>query len=209
MSQTQEKKSYVSLLRRIPPFALRRPVVLALKNYPALLWSIANELLESNFPGSIHEDILAAVGLDDDVLQHSHRRRDPMFRTRVLTAYEYRCSVCNYDVRLGITPLGLEAAHIKWHQAGGPCIESNGLALCSIHHKMFDRGAFTLSDKFEILVSENVNGSQGVDEWLLKYHGGRIRRPQSPSYSPEFHFLRWHRDQVFHAPSRYLGDGLV
>jgi len=207
LSNTEAKKS--DLLKFNPTGGVSKPIYDALKRNPALLWSIANEILESNFPSSIHEDILAAVGLSDEALHYLHRKRDPMFRTRVLTAYEYRCSVCNYDVRLGITPLGLEAAHIKWHQAGGPCIESNGLALCSIHHKMFDRGAFTLSDKFEILVSESVNGSQGVDEWLLKYHGSRIRPPQSPSYSPEFHFLRWHRDQVFHAPSRYLGDGLV
>jgi putative restriction endonuclease len=136
-----------ALLKFNPTGSFSKPIYDALKRDPALLWSIANELLESNFPGSIHEDILAAVGLDDDVLQHSHRGRDPMFRTRVLTAYEHRCSVCNYDVRLGITPLGLEAAHIKWHQAGGPCIESNGLALCSIQNKMFDRGVFTLSER--------------------------------------------------------------
>jgi len=207
VSNTDAKKS--DLLKANPTGGFSKPIYDALRKDPELLWSIANELLESNFPGPIHEDIRAAVGLDDDVLQYTRRRGDPMFRTRVLTAYEYRCSVCNYDVRLGITPLGLEAAHIKWHQAGGPCIESNGLALCSIHHKMFDRGAFTLSDKLEILVSEIVNGSQGVDEWLLKYHGGRIRPPQSPSYSPEFHYLSWHRAQVFHAPPRYLGDGLV
>jgi putative restriction endonuclease len=163
------KKS--DLLKANPTGGFSKPIYEALHSDPALLWSIANEILESNFPNSIHEDILAAVGLGDEVLQHFRRRCDPMFRTRVLTAYEYRCSICNYDVRLGIAPLGLEAAHIKWHQAGGPCVESNGLALCSIHHKMFDRGAFTLSDKLEILVSENVNGSHGVDEWLLKYHG--------------------------------------
>jgi putative restriction endonuclease len=57
----------------------------------------------------------------------------------------------------------------------------------------------------EILVSENVNGSQGVDEWLLRYHGSRVRSPQSPAYTPEFHYLRWHRDQVFHGTPRYLG----
>ena len=37
--------------------------------------------------------------------------------------------------------LGIEAAHIKWHQAGGPDTEDNGLALCTLHHKRFDRGA--------------------------------------------------------------------
>jgi HNH endonuclease len=39
---------------------------------------------------------------------------------------------------------GLEAAHIKWFQARGPDVVQNGLALCSLHHKIFDLGAFTV-----------------------------------------------------------------
>ena len=37
--------------------------------------------------------------------------------------------------------VGLEAAHIRWHQFSGPDINENGLALCSIHHRLFERGA--------------------------------------------------------------------
>src|SRR5436189_6378643 len=43
-------------------------------------------------------------------------------------------------------PLLVLYAHIRWHQAGGPDIENNGLALCVLHHKTFDLGAFTLSE---------------------------------------------------------------
>nr|WP_244156054.1 HNH endonuclease [Photobacterium angustum] len=41
--------------------------------------------------------------------------------------------------------IGIEAAYIKWKQYSGYCKVSNGIALCSIHHKAFDRGviAFT------------------------------------------------------------------
>jgi putative restriction endonuclease len=28
------------------------------------------------------------------------RKRAPAFRKRILTAYEYRCAVCGFDVRL-------------------------------------------------------------------------------------------------------------
>ena len=62
-------------------------------------------------------------------------------------------------MRLGrIVPVALEAAHIKWRQAGGPDLEVNGLALCSLHHKLFDRGAFTLSNQLVILVSDDAHG---------------------------------------------------
>ena len=63
--------------------------------------------------------------------------------------------------------VALEAAHIKWHQAGGPDEESNGLALCTMHHKLFDRGVFTLSDKMKVIVSEIANGTKGFQEWVI------------------------------------------
>jgi putative restriction endonuclease len=73
-------------------------------------------------------------------------------------------------VRLGDTLVGLEAAHIKWYQAGGPDAEVNGIALCSLHHTLFDRGAFTLSDSMRIQVSERAHGSTGFQEWLMVFH---------------------------------------
>ena len=116
----------------------------ALRADPAMAGAIAARLLENHFPESLHPDILAAVGLDLGAPKAGARKRDPAFRQRVLTAYEYRCAVCGFDVRLGTQPIALDAAHIRWHQAGGPDKESNGLALCVLHHKTFDLGAFTL-----------------------------------------------------------------
>ena len=46
-------------------------------------------------------------------LRMSLRRRDPCFRQRILKAYEYRCAVCGFDVRLGSISIALDAAHIR------------------------------------------------------------------------------------------------
>lgn len=176
-----------------------------LQQEPALRASVARLLLESHFPPSLHEDILDAVGLDFDEMETvARRKRDPSFRHRVLTAYEHACAVCGFDVRLGQQTIGLEAAHIKWHQAGGPSEESNGLALCSLHHKAFDLGAFTLNTDRALCVSEQVHGRQGFDEWLLRYHGRPIRSPIRGTYIPATPFLDWHHRQVFKHPSREL-----
>lgn len=40
--------------------------------------------------------------------------------------------------------------------SGGPDSEANGVALCALHHKLFDRGAFTLSKDMKIQVSEKA-----------------------------------------------------
>jgi len=65
----------------------------------------------------------------------------------------------------------LEAAHIKWHQAGGPDTIDNGLALCSLHHKLLDLGALGISNEFTVIVSDKVNGYAGFQEWLLNFEG--------------------------------------
>ena len=166
-----------------------------------LLAEVAENILEKNFPPSIHEDILHAVGLD--IWQKTTRRkRDPSFQHRILVAYEYKCAICGYDVRLNNVSIGLEAAHIKWHQAGGPDTEDNGLALCVLHHKILDRGAITLDEDYKILVSQLVNGSRGLQDLLLCFHNQRIRMPQSFAFYPNRRYISWHQEQVFRGPHR-------
>ena len=173
---------------------------------PKLIIEIAKELLDANFPQTVHEDLLQAVGLDIDMDWKLKRKRDPEFRDKVLKAYEYRCAVCGFDVRLGDTLIAIEAAHIKWHQAGGPDDEANGLALCSMHHKLFDRGAFTLDDSMKIKVSEKAHGTIGFNEWLMSFHGNKLFQPQRSTYYPEPQFIKWHLHEVFQEPARYSTD---
>ena len=89
-------------------------IAAALRADPGLLAEVASRLLEAHFPPSLHQDILDAVGLDLAFTETvTRRKRDPAFRGKVLTAYEFACAVCGFDVRLGNQPIGLEAAHIQ------------------------------------------------------------------------------------------------
>lgn len=169
-----------------------------------LIRELANIVLEQNFPETMREDILNEIALDMEFTEK--QTRNPQFRERILRAYEYRCAVCGFNVHLGNLLVGVEAAHIKWHQAGGPDIEENGIALCTMHHKLFDRGVFTLSDNLQFRVAEAAHGSVGFDEWLMKYHGKYLRPPQSPVYKPKDTYINWHFKEVFRGPTRYLID---
>lgn len=183
-------------------------VVVQLKQNPELLRSIAETILEQNFPDTLHQDILDAVGLDITVgpfkqsSKHT-RKRDPIFRESILKAYEYQCAVCGFGVRLKHKILALEAAHIMWHQAGGPDVEVNGLALCATHHKLFDLGAFTINPDMRMLVSDEVNGI-GANEWLLQHHGKSIHPPQKKAFYPNPEFTTWHVNEVFKGSYRDL-----
>src|SRR5262249_51518867 len=160
------------------------------------------EILSQHFPPSVFGDILDSVGLDIQFEQVVRRRRDPDFRERVLVAYEYRCAICGYDLRMGSQHVALEAAHIKWHVAGGPDFDTNGLALCSMHHKLFDLGAFTVGDDLSLHVSRKANGTTGLSEWLMLFHGRLLRKAQSERWRPSVEYLKWHREEVFHGPAR-------
>lgn len=183
----------------------------ALKTDGRLRSDLARLILQTHFPESLHEDLVAATGVVlEDVESgasidagRTGRKRDPSFRERVLRAYEYRCCVCGFDLRLGSIAAGLEAAHIQWFQAEGPDLETNGLALCALHHKIFDLGVFTvLPDSFTVVFSQHAAMSDGTKAKLLSHHGVGMILPQSERFYPTQDRLEWHARWVFKSPGR-------
>lgn len=171
-----------------------------------LAFEILSRVLYKHFPVTIHEDIILEIGFDIPIRPivigypvqiSTKRRRDPKFRPQILELYKFRCAVCSFDAQLRSSHIALDAAHIKWHTHDGPDEPVNGLALCSLHHKLFDRGAFTLSKARKILVSRDVKGSVGFDDWLMNFHGKPINLPDQKANYPSDEFISWHDGAVF------------
>jgi putative restriction endonuclease len=192
----------LGVLRELDPRGGFPPALAArLETRPDLVDRIAVALLDASFPPSLHEDVLDAVGMPWHVVDR-RRPRDPRFRDDILRIYERRCAVCGYDGRLENRDLGIDAAHVRWHAAGGPDEPENGLALCVFHHKAFDLGALGLDDEGRVLVSQHVHGSDGVEAWLLRFAGRPLRAPIPGEQAPARHHVAWHRREVFRAPAR-------
>ena len=168
-----------------------------LKTDANLASEIIWKLLDLHFTEGLLKPILNSTGVELTSQGIIRKKRASNFRTNVLEAYEYRCAVCGFDVRLGQNPVALEAAHIKWHGEDGPDEVVNGLALCSLHHELFDRGAFTLNYDLNILVSQDAKGNAGLYEWLKRFHGEKLNLPQWQKYYPDENFTRWHFKEVF------------
>ncbi len=186
------------------------PVEQLLERSPELIEEAAQRLLGGHFAPSMHDEIRAAVAWTApadraEASASKTSRRDPRFRVAVLRAYARRCVVCNYDLRLDDDLVGLDAAHIRWHSHGGPDEVRNGLALCTLHHRTFDRGAFGLTkagDGYRIVVSDVVHGQSPAFRQLLDCHGRPLRSPQRELQRPSPDFVAWHSRQVFRGDPR-------
>ncbi len=191
-------------------------------NNPDIAMSVAQEILDLRYPSSLHEQILETAGIDiesdigvaDDNEPNTSKKfqwfrrhwRDPKFPKEVIKAYENQCAVCRFSIRMDEKPIGLEAAHIKWHQYDGPAKVSNGLALCAIHHELFDAGAFTISpDVYKVKVSDLFSG-QGDDEMLGRYDADTLRvLPNVKNDHPNRQYLVWHIKNIYRGdPSSLL-----
>lgn len=170
---------------------------------PGLRVELADQLLNEFWPETLHSAIRQAIGISDIVgVTKSKKMRDPRFRSEVMRAYRGECAVCGYDGRLAGTPLGIQAAHVKWHSYDGPDVLANGVALCSFHHLALDSGALGLNDSRHIVISCDVAGGKRIEEQLYQYEGHRIRDPQPGMQVLDPRYIYWHREQVFKEPAR-------
>jgi putative restriction endonuclease len=195
--QVNNKSVSISELRSVNPIGELIPEIQrVLVKDPLFLEECVQLLLDDNFPDSIHEEIRSAIGLTNKMVLVKKSTRDPKFREEVLKAYEYTCAVCGFNLRIKNALAGVEAAHVKWHAMNGPDTLSNGLALCTMHHKLFDLGAMGINVNMQLTVSPQTNGA-GKELWLNRFEGKPIRSPQKSYALPSDVFLAWHEKEVF------------
>lgn len=126
----------------------------------------------------------------DDPLERRYKVREvkqrlhqAQFRGAVLLAYRERCTICTLkEVRL------LDAAHIvaDIEERGEPLV-TNGLSLCSIHHRAFDQDLVGISPDRKVHVSRRLlDEDDGPMLALLKgFHGRSIVEPTRRVLRPD------------------------
>lgn len=126
------------------------------------------------------------------------RLHQPAFRTRVLLAYDTRCTVCS--LRHGAL---LDAAHIvpDGEPLGIPTTP-NGLALCKIHHAAYDQNMLGVSPDYRVSINREVLAE--VDGPMLKHglqemHGRTITLPARQADRPDREMLAWRWERFAHA----------
>lgn len=96
---------------------------------------------------------------------------------------------------------------MRWWSHDGPDEVDNGLCLCSLHHKLFDRGVLGLGEDRRILVSQRFVGrSEASRLHVLALAGRPVIGPQ-PGLAPVApHHREWHVRQVFHGAPRHPAE---
>lgn len=185
---------------------------------PGTLAAACRLLLDEHFTPALEAPICEAAGLDLTALEAAafelvaarparRRPRRAGFAEQVLAAYAYACAMCGYDGALLRNPVGLEAAHVRWHSQDGPDELANALALCSLHHTLFDLGALGLTPDRRIRVSElyTARGEAGRAVHLL--HDRPLAAPQPGRPGPEERHIGWHAREVFKGAREEAGHG--
>ena len=100
--------------------------------------------------------------------------RDTRQAQKIKELYDFRCQVCSTRLETAIGPYA-EAAHIRplGEPHNGPDTPDNIICLCSNHHVLFDKGAFSVEDDLKLigLVGQlHIANGHVISRDSLKYH---------------------------------------
>ena len=177
----------------------------ALEQDQELVAQVARDLVEEQFPLTIAPDVLSAAGLDPDLVFRASgmspmkpevRKRSSQWRYQFLEAWDRSCAFCGFAGQSDGAPVGIEAAHVRWFNFGGPDDLDNGLALCTLHHKLFDWGVLGLDRGETVVVSSNFSARTDEGKRVYELHG-RDLRPRPGTQFPSLEHVEWHRREVF------------
>jgi putative restriction endonuclease len=155
-----------------------------------------HRLLEGHFPRSIHDELIDFFGLRMSGAHEDDANTESTFRAEVLSAYNNTCAVSGYSLGFRDRYPGLEAAHICWPQSGGNDEISNGIAMTTLHRKLFHLGLFGIDDDFKVIASPQIRNLSAAGSAMVT-SGRLVSLPERNQHRPNLETLRWHRKWVF------------
>ena len=157
---------------------------------------LSDDLLETALRLESLEQWTPFVAEDRAVYQVSRQKRDAAFRNIVLTNYGHTCAVTGQRFH---SPRHVEAdgAHIIGKDVRGTDDPRNGIALSKSAHWAFDRGIFTISDQYEVVVNPKIASASIARFPALEFDRQKILLPTDSCYWPHPEALAWHRRETF------------
>jgi putative restriction endonuclease len=85
---------------------------------------------------------------------------------------------------------------VRWFAFEGPDTLDNGLALCVLHHKLFDLGALGLDAAMRVRVSTTFTTRTDAGRTVYDLYGRELR-PRPGTTLPAGVHVAWHDREVF------------
>jgi hypothetical protein len=157
---------------------------------------LSDDLLETALRLESLEQWAPFVAEDRAVYQVSRQKRDAAFSGVVLDNYGFTCAVTGQRYR-SEQHVEADGAHIIGKEVFGTDDPRNGIALSKSAHWAFDRGVFTISDQYEVVVNPKARVADTANFQVFEFDRRRIQLPKDSYYWPHPEALAWHKREVF------------
>ncbi|NES88854.1 HNH endonuclease, partial [Okeania sp. SIO2B9] len=123
--------------------------------------------------------------------------RDSIFRKAVVHTYNYKCAFCGMKLSMSINQNIVDGAQIKPFAKFYDNRIDNGISLCKNHHWAFDKGLFTITDDYKIIVSNNFLEESPNSKPMKEFNSNQLWLPNEKESFPRIEALQWHRQNIF------------
>lgn len=154
------------------------------------------KIVASALRSNILEKFMPFVEENKAIYKVSAQKRDKAFKDVVLEQYAFTCAVTGLQY-YSDNIVEAQAAHIIPRGINGSDDPRNGIALSRTAHWAFDKGMFTISDQYEIIVHPKAKHANVNNFPILDLHGQLINKPEDEAYWPHKDAIAWHNSEVF------------
>ncbi|MFW5943354.1 MAG: HNH endonuclease, partial [Chloroflexota bacterium] len=107
------------------------------------------------------------------------------------------CALCGVRILTADGHTAIDAAHIvPWSESQNDD-PRNGLALCRLCHWTFDEGLATISRRYEIRLSPQLQANDNIPGHLATLSQRPLIGPTDHDLRPFPASLKWHQDHVY------------
>ena len=123
--------------------------------------------------------------------------RSQGFRLAIVKTYEHRCTTCGIKIVTADGHTIVEAAHIIPFSISKNDDPRNGLCLCRSCHWSFDEGLISISAKYQVLTSPQLNSDSNLPSYVVTLAGRGIIHAAEEKFLPDIEYLAWHHKEIF------------
>ena len=152
-----------------------------------------NDILHES-PEAYKAKVKAVLLAPKEVQEEERFIRGSAFKRAIPRIYQSTCAITGLGIDSTINASMVDACHIVPFASSQNDTIGNGIALCPNMHRAFDRGLISISDNYQVLVSDKFierDSSYG----LRQFQGKQIWLPEINEYQPSVENLAWHRDR--------------